>query len=66
MKSAGVVILGAVSGGFSLAHYNDIVGAITITGTCGIVLLKLYRSLRKTFGTVETKQEQKEPETETV
>lgn len=66
MKSAGVVLLGFASGSFSLAHYNDIIGAVTVTGTCAIVLLKLYRSLRKTFGTVETKQQEPKEETETV
>lgn len=64
MKSAGVVILGAVSTGFSLTHYNEVLAALTGTGAFVIVALKIYRDVRKTFcAPVKKKQEPKEETT---
>lgn len=64
MKSAGVVILGAVSTGFTLTHYNEILAALTGTGAFVIVALKIYRDVRKTFFP-PVKQKQQEPKEET-
>lgn len=64
MKSAGVVLLGAVSTGFSLTHYNEILAALTGTGAFVIVAMKVYRDAKKTFFP-PVKKKQQEPKEET-
>lgn len=64
MKSAGVVLIGAVSTGFSLAHYNEILAALTGTGAFVIIALKVYRDVKKTFS-APVKKKQLEPKEET-
>lgn len=63
MKSAGVVFLGAVSTGFSLAHYNEILAALTGTGAFIIVAMKVYRDVKKTFSAPVKKQQEPKEET---
>lgn len=65
MKSAGVVLLGAASTGFTLAHFNEVIAALTGTLTFAIVVLKFYRTVKKQFFADETKQTTIEEKEET-